>query len=111
MINFVKPGDVLTFTAPIGGVVSGAPVLIGSLLVVPGASAAATEEFEGARVGVFTLAKTTGEAWTEGVKLYWVAGTSKISTTAGGDTLVGVAAAAADSAAETGDVLLDGVAR
>lgn len=112
MNNYSHKGDVMPFTAPGGGVTAGVPVLIGSLLVIPAVTAVATAEFNGAVVGVFTgLAKTTGETWSEGEKLYWVTGTSKFSTTAGGNTLVGTAAAAAGSADTTGSVRLDGVAR
>ena len=112
MTNYKQPGESMTYTAPGGGVVSGTPVLIGSLMVIPAVTAAATEQFAGMVCGVFAgLAKTTGEAWAEGQKLYWVSGTSKFSTTSSGNTLVGTAAVAAGSADTTGDVRLDGVAR
>ena len=111
MRNYVQPGENMTYTAPGGGVTSGTPVLIGSLLVVPATDADAGDLFAGTVVGVHTLDKTTAEAWTEGQKIYWVTGTGKASTTAGGNTLIGTAAAAADAADTSGDVRLDGVAR
>lgn len=112
MNNYSHKGDVMPYTAPSGGVVTGVPVLISGLLVIPAFTAAEDAAFEGAVVGVFTgLAKTTGQAWAEGEKLYWVTGTSKFSTTAGGNQLVGTAAVAAGSADTTGAVRLDGVAR
>lgn len=111
MDNYVSSGQTLTLTAPGGGVVSGGVYKINDLIVVAAADAAAAAEFEGQTVGVFTVAKTTGEAWTEGSKLYWNNSTSKFTTTSGGNTLAGVAAAAASSGAATGQVRLDGVAR
>lgn len=111
MKNFLKQGDVVTRTAPGGGVVSGSPVLIGSQLVVPTTTQDAGDEFEGVTKGVCNLPKTTAEAWTEGAKLYWNNGTSKVTTTSGGNTLIGCADAAADAADATGDVYLDGVVR
>lgn len=112
MNNYSHSGDPMTYTAPVGGVTVGVPVIISGLLVIPAVTAAEAAQFAAKVTGVFTgLAKTTGEAWVEGQKLYWVTGTSKFSTTSGGNTLVGTAAAAAASADTTGDVRLDGVAR
>lgn len=71
MNNFVKPGYNVTFTAPAGGVVSGNPYLIGSMVVVATTTVAATLPFEGKVSGVFTLPKATGTAWTEGQALYF----------------------------------------
>jgi predicted RecA/RadA family phage recombinase len=89
--TYVEPGEVLEFTAPSGGVVSGAPVLIGSLLVVPAADVAQTLPFEGAMRGVFDLPKATDDAFAAGAKAYWDNSAKKLTTTAGGNTLVGVA--------------------
>lgn len=111
MQNFVKPGEVVTRTAPGGGVVSGTAYLIGSLLVVATVSAAENELFEGLAIGVVTLPKATSQSWTEGAKLYWDDSAKKVTTTSGGNTLIGCADAAAGSADTTGDVRLDGVVR
>lgn len=109
MNNFIKPGDVLTFTAPGGGVVSSAPVLIGTLLVVPMATKAAGLLFEGQCIGVFTLAKIAGVAWTEGALLYWDSATSNVGTVVGATTRrIGCAAAAAAAGDVTGQVKLTG---
>lgn len=111
MINMVKSGDIVTRTAPTAGVVSGLAYLIGSLLVVATVTADEGDSFEGVAVGVVTLVKTTGEAWTEGLKLYWNDSTKKVTSTSGGNTLIGCADAAAGSSDTTGDVRLDGVVR
>lgn len=109
--TFVQPGNSLTLTAPSGGVTASVPLLIGALLIVPHNTAAQGEPFEGERVGVHTLPKATSQAWTEGAKLYWDNTAKNITTTASGNTLVGVASAAAGSSDTTGVVLLDGVVR
>lgn len=111
MDNYVAPGEVLELTAPSGGVVSGFPVLIGSLVVVPTVTAAQTEKFSALVAGVVTVPKATGTAWTEGLKLYWDVADGQFNTSSSGNTLAGVAAAAALSAAATGQIRLDGMAR
>lgn len=111
MNNFVQIGENLTLTAPSGGVVSGEGYLIGSLFVVATVTADVGDPFVGRVIGVVELAKPTGEAWTEGAKLYWNNSTRKITTTSGGNTLVGVATEVTASTATTGNVRLDGVAR
>jgi predicted RecA/RadA family phage recombinase len=113
MTNYVKSGKVVTRTAPSGGVVSGTPYLIGSLLVVATKDAAVGEAFEGLAVGVISGTKAGSQAWTEGAKVYWDNSAKVFTTTAGGNTLVGVADAAVGAGASetTGNVRLDGVAR
>ena len=108
--NFQQKGYVVDFTAPAGGVNSGSPLFVGSLFVVPIANAAEAEVFAGKVMGVFEIAKATG-ALTEGQKLYWNSTNSNLTTTASGNTLVGVAVAAAASGDATVKVRLDGVAR
>jgi predicted RecA/RadA family phage recombinase len=111
--NFIQPGECLEFTAPTGGVTSGTPLLIGSLLVVPLVTAAATVKFNGCTCGVFKVTKADSQAWTEGVKVYWDDTNKNFTTTSTANTLCGVAAAAVASTAglTTGYVRLDGVAR
>lgn len=101
---FNKPGDVLTFVAPTGGVTVGVPVIIGSRLVIPKVTVAATVSFEGAVSGVFYLAKTTSQAWVTGQPLYWSTGNSKASNDASAGLMIGEAAEAAASAATSGYV-------
>jgi predicted RecA/RadA family phage recombinase len=110
MKNYVQDGDMLDLVAPSGGVVSGTAYLIGAILIVAAVSAAEGEAFAGATEGVYTLPKTTGEAWTQGAKLYWNDTTKKLTTTASGNTLVGVATAAAASADTSGNCRLGIVA-
>jgi predicted RecA/RadA family phage recombinase len=111
MNNYIKPGDTMTFTAPSGGVTSGLGYKIGQLFVVAAITAAEGEEFEGKTDGVYTLPKTTGTAWTEGVLLYWDDSTDKATTVAEDNLLIGCAAEAADSGDATGTVRLNAIAR
>lgn len=53
--NYVCTGSQMTFIAPAGGVVSGKPIKIVALTVVPLETAAAGAEFTGALGGVWTL--------------------------------------------------------
>lgn len=111
MKNYVEPGEVLPFTAPSGGVVSGSCYLIGALLVVATVTANQGDKFSAyIGPGVVSGPKATG-AWTEGAKIYWDNTAKNFTTTVSTNVLVGVAAAAAASGDTTGNVRLDGVAR
>lgn len=110
MQNFIKPARICTFTAPAGGVVGGAPVLIGNLLVIATATVAAGLPFEGVAEGICTLPKIAGVAWAEGVVLYHDSTANNIGTVVSATTRrVGVAAAAALIGDVTGQVRLNGV--
>lgn len=80
MKNYIQPGEALDFTAPAGGVVSGTPVLISSLVVVPQVTAAAGAKFAGVTEGVCDLPKAAGAAWVEGQVLYFDSATSSFAT-------------------------------
>lgn len=71
MKNFIQPGLSLDLIAPSGGVVSGAPVLLGNILAVPVATKAQTEIFAGQVDGVFSIAKLTSDNMTVGLKVNW----------------------------------------
>lgn len=107
MNNFLQPGINQEFTAPGGGVVSGTPLLIGGLVVVPLVTAAVGVRFNAEVEGVFTLPKTAGVAWTEGQVLYFDSATSSFATVQSATARrAGFANAAALSAATTGQVYL-----
>lgn len=110
MNNFLKPGRTLTFTAPGGGVTSGAVVRIGSLVVISTNTVAAGLPFEGVAEGVFTVPKIAGVAWTEGMLLYHDSAANNFGTVVSATTLrAGCAAAAALSGDTSGQVRLNGV--
>jgi len=110
MKNAIQDSEVLTLTAPTGGVVSGTPVKIGQLIVVPQATVAQTLPFAGVRQGVFSgLAKATGAAWVEGDMLYWNDTNKNFTKTSTGAILCAAAGAAAASGDTTGTVVLLGI--
>jgi len=80
----------IPFTAPAGGVVSGVPVLIGAILVVPLHSANAGEQFTGMHSHVFSLPKAAG-AIAEGAIVYWDNAAKNVTTTVGSNTRIGFA--------------------
>ncbi len=94
MKNFVQPGESVEYTAPMGGVTSGAPKQIGKLLVVPAVTVAAGARFNGVTCGVFTVTKVGSQAWTEGAIVYWDAGNNRFTTSSGGNLQAGTAVAA-----------------
>ncbi|MAY85575.1 MAG: hypothetical protein CML02_02455 [Pseudooceanicola sp.] len=110
MKNAIQNGEVLTLPAPYDRM-SGEGALIGTIFGV--AQADVVQDARGAfvRRGVFTLAKTSAQAWTVGAKLYWDDTNKVCTTTASGNTLIGAAVAAAANPSATGDVLLDGTIR
>jgi predicted RecA/RadA family phage recombinase len=117
MKTFVSSGKQLPLTAPVGGVVSGGAYLIGDLLVIAAADAAATESFVGVPVGVFGLPKPYNEDWSEGDAIYFdeSAGVFTTDDDSASNPLVGIAVAAVPlslevaSSASTDDLkLVDG---
>lgn len=108
MRNFVQPGKVLSLAAPAGGVVAGVGYLIGHLFVVADETAAAAATFTGETEGVFSLAKTSGQAWAVGDRVYWDATNGRGDTTASLGPCIGVAVAAAANPSSTGMVRLNG---
>ena len=113
MKNYVRSGKVRPFTAPAGGVTSGAPVQIGQALAVPVTSALQGETFEGQVCGEFTVPKAPSQAWTVGALVYWDALNGHFTTSAAGNLLAGLATVAVGAGVgeTTGQVYLDGAAR
>jgi len=109
--NFEHDGKIMSYVAPAGGVVSGTAYLIGNILVVALVTAAAGATFAGAAVGVYTLPKATGTAWTEGEILYWDNTAKNVTTVSTSNYRIGCAAeGGAASADATGPVRLSGTA-
>lgn len=95
MKNFIKPGDVMSLIAPYN-VAAGAGLLVGSIFGVAITTALSAAAVETAVTGVFDLAKATGLAWTQGVRLYWDDAAKNVTTAAaaGANKLIGVASQA-----------------
>ena len=112
MKNFVARGDTLNWTNTTGAdVASGEAVLAGGILGVAAGDIADTEQGVLNLGGVYALPKVASQAWTVGAKIYWTSG-GNATTTATGNTLIGVAWAPVGSSADetTGQVRLNGVA-
>jgi len=114
MKNRVQEGRAVYVPAPIGDVDSGDLVIIGSLIGIAGHDAAAGELVPLWTDGIYSLPKAAPQAWGVGDLVYWDAGAGKATTTAQGNTLIGVATplsplyeAAAASADVVGDVRLN----
>jgi predicted RecA/RadA family phage recombinase len=88
--NFVQPGDMITVTAPTGGLASGAPVLVGKLFGVAAFTAAAGAPVEIATIGVFDLPKTSGQTFNVGDQAYWDATGNLVTSTATSNSWIGV---------------------
>lgn len=89
MKNYVQDGDTVTLTAPYA-VASGAGMLVGSLFAVAAYAAASGAAVEGVTEGVFDLTALGTDTATVGAKAYWDDANKRITTTASGNSLVGV---------------------
>lgn len=108
--NYKQPGEILTLTAPGGGVVSGNGYVIGGLFVVAEVTVGAGLPFSARTEGVVSLPKTSAQAWTEGQKIYWDVGNNRADSDGTLGMLIGVATAAAVNPSATGLVKLNGTA-
>lgn len=90
MKNFVQPGNVLTIPAPYD-VASGAGVKSGLIFGIAAGAAEEASDVDVETVGVFDLTKVSTDAFAVGEAVYWD-DTAKLATsTASGNTKVGVA--------------------
>jgi predicted RecA/RadA family phage recombinase len=112
MQNFLKPGHIITLTAPSGGVVSGTPYLIGKLLVIATNTVAQTLPFEAATDGVYSVTKADTQAWAEGQNVYWDDTAKVFTTVSAGNTRAGTALVAVGSGGglTTGVIRLNAIA-
>ena len=104
--NYVQDGKSLNYTPSGSSLVSGAFVLIGVIGAIAKTDIADGKTGAVHIGGVFSVPKATG-AVTQGAKLYWDATASKLTTTASGNTIVGVASEAAASSDATVKILLN----
>ena len=109
MKNFVAVGNILTLPAP-SALASGDGVLVGAIFGVAQVSVAIGEDVPLLVTGVFELPKAPSQAWTVGALVYWDNAARVATTTATGNTLIGVAVKAVGGTAgeTTGTVRLNG---
>ena len=107
--NYVQAGKVLDFSAPYDRT-TGQGFQVGSIFAVALGTALSTVAIRGQIDGVWTLAKTSAQAWTVGQKLFWDNTNKRLDSDSTVGMLVGVAQAVAANPSSTGNVRLNGVA-
>ena len=105
MKNFIQPGGTVTLTVP-SDVSSGDGLLVGSLFGVASGDALSGADVEAVTEGVFDLAKTSAQAWSQGDKVYWDDTNKECTVVAAGNVLIGVAMVDAANPTDTGRVLI-----
>jgi len=108
MRNYIQPGNTLTLTAP-AEIVSGAIVVVGSIIGVANGDAENGAPVDVDTVGVFRLPKVSALAIAAGDKVYYDSATKLVNKTASGNTLLGVATEAAANPSPNVPVRLNGV--
>ncbi len=106
--NYVQPGKTITLAAPYDRT-SGQGAQVGSIFGVALQTVLNTVDGEFAVVGVWTLAKTSAQAWTQGQKIYWDNSNKRCDSDSTVGMLIGVATEAAANPSSTGIVRLNGV--
>lgn len=101
----MQQGDALYVTAPSGGFAGGSPYMVGSIFGV--ASFDTPQTITGVLwvKGVYTLPKTSAQAWAVGDALYWDSANS-VLTNVGGGPPVAIATNPAANPSPTGNALL-----
>ena len=105
--NYIQPGDCLTIPAP-AAVASGGVVIAGSIVGIAAGDAESGASVDVVTRGVFTLPKVGANTFTLGAAAYWDSGTGLATTTASGNTKLGVAVEAAGASTATVAVRLSG---
>ncbi len=109
MKNYIQPGNIITVTAPTGGVTSGAGLLVGNLFGIATANAAAGADVEISTTGVFDLPKAANATFTEGQRVSWDATNAQVVAPASGMIPIGIATEAAANGTTTALIRLDGI--
>jgi len=110
MKNYIQNGDMITVTAPVGGVTSGQGLLVGSLFGVIAASVSGGEAVEVATTGVFDLPKDAATVIDPGDRVAWDDTAKEIAQPGVGLYSVGIAVTAAGNGTTAVRVRLDGIA-
>lgn len=106
MKTFVMEGRTITLVAPYN-VLSGGGLQVGSIVGIAGSDALSGADVETVLEGVFTVAKATGAAWTQGALIYWDNAAKNFTTTVATNKLAGVATLAALAGDTVGNVRLN----
>lgn len=82
MKNYIQDGQAVDFVAPAGGAVSGVPLIVGGLAVMPIHSAAAGYPCVGATGGVYSLAKKSTDTPVQFQPAFWDEANGHVTTSA-----------------------------
>lgn len=107
MKNYVQAGENITVEAA-STVVSGQGHKVGSLFGVANGNAESGADVVLSTTGVFDMAKVGADDIALGAAIYWKNADSLVTTSASGNTKIGVAIAAADDTAASVRVRLNG---
>tara|TARA_R110002072_G_scaffold215410_2_gene372556 strand:+ start:6743 stop:7072 length:330 start_codon:yes stop_codon:yes gene_type:complete len=107
MKNFVQAGENITVTAA-AAATSGDGVKIGSLFGIAAGDAETGDPLVLVTAGVFDMPKVAADDITLGAVVYWRSSDGLVTTTASGNTKVGVAVTAAGNGAASVRVRLNG---
>lgn len=110
MKNFIQNGDVITATAPTGGITSGQGMVMGALFGVAATTAAEGEAVNIATRGVYELAKRTTATFTAGTVVSYDLPNRRCDAPGSGFYPIGVATEARGNGATTVPVRLNGTA-
>lgn len=100
MKNYVKEGEVLTFTAPYT-VATGAGFKVGNLFAVATAAANSGATVEGKLDGVFDFPAPSADVGAIGALVYWDDTAKNVTVTVGTNLLIGKIAETAKSNGQT----------
>lgn len=107
--NYKAPGKTITLAAPYDRT-SGQGAQVGSIFGVALQTVLSGVDGEFKTDGVWELAKTSAQAWTQGQKIYWDNSNKRCDSDSTLGQLIGVATVAAANPSSTGYVRLNGVA-
>lgn len=105
--NFIQPGKTVTLNAPYARE-SGEGALKDSIFGVSLGKVAVSVDGEFGVTGVWDIAKTSAQAWTQGQRIHWDDTNKRCDSDATLGPLIGVASEAAANPSSTGKVRLNG---
>ena len=105
--NYTQSGKIVTLLAPYDRT-PGTGALVGKIFAVSLGTVLSGAAGEFALEGIWTLAKTSAQAWTVGQRLYWDNTNKRVDSDATLGVFIGVAAAVAANPSSTGSVRLNG---
>ena len=110
MKTFIQPGNIITVTAPVGGITAGQGLLIGGLFGIAAYTAPAGNPLELSTTGVFQFPKANAAVLTVGMRVSWDDTAKQVNAPATGRFPIGVAIEDAGNGVTSVAVRLDGMA-